>query len=824
MASLSFILQIDASYQEVIKERAQNESRAGINDSSNNCNANMTQNMAVLESTHRQFELAVQEAELVLPESSDGQMHLFSPHSNQILQAAKIHNSGDQNIHCKPRSSFTRSEIESDSGVESINSDLQRHHLQNSPVYSPVGTYANPPSSSSSSYHIPETIQNRTENSITEKHFSTSQPNQKPITASESLVPSSLVPTMDLQAINDIESNFPDVFGHASDCQLQSFSDLIEAETLQLFGTVDPTNTPTNHIPSVNSTKSSTSGPLPQKSNNQEASIQSIDEAYPNMSITNDMEIVVSEGQLNNPTIIENTSLQSITKANSSENSNEEQELVSYNDFYKDLQSSQTQAEENINENSSKLHMTSKITPLKRKATNKECLDKSKNKKAKINDSGFVKTKCNLKDENNISSVGMQSLKESFISNRLKKDTETRMEKDKTESSKSLGDIENTVETVSAFELEGNFHNRVIGEKDNSSKECCLKPNTEKLHHNSTDVNKLRKYKPGPKSRKRRLSDKLDEGNSSTNRDVNPKVDLLGTIRRKYPVNRNATNKCNEPENVIEADLQQEYSPLVNKERTKDKDANKIEVKLNKDVSAQYHKQIIYEMGAHEINGDEFKKPTLIIESNDCSEDYEMCKDRDSSPSKRVSAEEERTSPLKSNEIESNLQTCIEACLPALTLSKQGNNRSETGSLPRNEFDKSSLSGSSISERKDGKNYIFKSSKVKMASNEVDITEKVKQFSLQLKALRKVHEKENTKASHSHKDAKVMSTDAVYSNGFSDKESKPNVIPYQPATSLAKPSTSPVPKQGQTNGPYECSKCGRKYQYENFLKVHIKRC
>ena len=47
-------------------------------------------------------------------------------------------------------------------------------------------------------------------------------------------------------------------------------------------------------------------------------------------------------------------------------------------------------------------------------------------------------------------------------------------------------------------------------------------------------------------------------------------------------------------------------------------------------------------MGAHEINGDEFKKPTLRIESNDCSEDYEMCKDRDLSPSKSVSAEEER--------------------------------------------------------------------------------------------------------------------------------------------------------------------------------------
>ena len=101
------------------------------------------QNIAALENTHRQFELAVQEAELVLPEPSDLQSGYPLSNSNSITHTAKIHNTNDDRNPntIRPRNSTTRSDIESDSGIESINSDLQRHQFQNSPLYSPIGMY-----------------------------------------------------------------------------------------------------------------------------------------------------------------------------------------------------------------------------------------------------------------------------------------------------------------------------------------------------------------------------------------------------------------------------------------------------------------------------------------------------------------------------------------------------------------------------------------------------------------------------------------------------------------------------------------------------------
>ena len=125
----------------------------------------MHHNLEILENTHRQFEIAVHEAELVLPESSDNSVDLLSACLNPITTTAKMHNNVEQTISSKQTNSTTRSDIESDSGIESINSDLQRQQFQASPLYSPIGmcgkTFTSP--SPSSSNHINDNSNNKKE-------------------------------------------------------------------------------------------------------------------------------------------------------------------------------------------------------------------------------------------------------------------------------------------------------------------------------------------------------------------------------------------------------------------------------------------------------------------------------------------------------------------------------------------------------------------------------------------------------------------------------------------------------------------------------------
>ena len=69
-----------------------------------------------LENTHKAFELAVQSAELIVPESLE--TSYFLPNTNVMSNNEKHNVSDSQNYSGQLRNSTTRSDIESDSGVE----------------------------------------------------------------------------------------------------------------------------------------------------------------------------------------------------------------------------------------------------------------------------------------------------------------------------------------------------------------------------------------------------------------------------------------------------------------------------------------------------------------------------------------------------------------------------------------------------------------------------------------------------------------------------------------------------------------------------------
>jgi len=158
-----------------------------------------------------------------------------------------------------------------------------------------------------------------------------------------------------------------------------------------------------------------------------------------------------------------------------------------------------------------------------------------------------------------------------------------------------------------------------------------------------------------------------------------------------------------------------------------------------------------------------------------------------------------------------NLLTCIDACFPSLAEQKK-KTHSERGPLSKIDSHRK-LKASSFQKAKENevqtKHQHFSStlSKVNGIKQQTEIQETVKQFSEHLKALRKGHEHDTL---------------------TSEKEEKNVTIEFITPTkkSFQCPSlfTKDTQNQKQEINAYVCPKCGRKYQYENFLKVHMKRC
>ena len=201
--------------------------------------------------------MAVQEAELVLPEPTDLKNEFMSTNSDHGPKPEIICKPGNKQIHVKLRNSTTKSDIESDSGVESVNS----HQFQNSPpLYSPNGLYSKPLTSPSTHHYSVDAVVNDKKSTEVLNLTPIQNPKGPQINNSDN---SCLVQTSyydfkanELDSINDIESNFPGVFGHCSNGELPTFSDIIEAETLNLFGNDDPSSS-INHFASDNNTNNS---------------------------------------------------------------------------------------------------------------------------------------------------------------------------------------------------------------------------------------------------------------------------------------------------------------------------------------------------------------------------------------------------------------------------------------------------------------------------------------------------------------------------------------------------------------------------------------
>ena len=101
--------------------------------------------------------MAVQEAELVLSEPTDLKNLFMSTNSDHGPKPELICKPGNKQIHVKLRNSTTKSDIESDSGVESVNS----HQFQNSPpLYSPNGLYSKPLTSPSTHHYSVDPVVN----------------------------------------------------------------------------------------------------------------------------------------------------------------------------------------------------------------------------------------------------------------------------------------------------------------------------------------------------------------------------------------------------------------------------------------------------------------------------------------------------------------------------------------------------------------------------------------------------------------------------------------------------------------------------------------
>jgi len=168
-------------------------------------------------------------------------------------------------------------------------------------------------------------------------------------------------------------------------------------------------------------------------------------------------------------------------------------------------------------------------------------------------------------------------------------------------------------------------------------------------------------------------------------------------------------------------------------------------------------------------------------------------------------------SPMKNNEIESNLLTCIDACFPKTAEEKKNSVLEGESSLRNNSQRKSKLTSSlKCDTKEDGIESLSQSSKnLRLnvtAKDSEEVKETFKQFSGQLKTLRKSHEHD------------VVISDKVEKQETMNIEATP--------TKLTKHSSifSKEVQKVQDDKTFACPKCGRKYQYENFLKVHMKRC
>ena len=709
-----------------------------------------------LENTHKAFELAVQSAELVVPESLE--TSYFLPNTNVMSSNEKQEISDSQNYSGQLRNSTTRSDIESDSGVESVNS----HHFQNSPLYSPMQTinknYTSPSPSTIMINHERDEVSGESNLSAKEP-LNVQKSKQSTVSSLGFEAPTFLsntdYKTNHLDSINTIESNFPDVFGGSNQNEMPSFSDMIEAETLKMFGdqsegahysdntfssnvcTSDTTNDKSKISISTKctDTKSPINGHFPSEPNYNDYNQDDLGLTRISKSIPNSEKL---ESSMLNCT---SANAKRLTYSNSDvkENSNTREEMAKRKDV------------RNIIPTGSTKNLVSK----KRKIMNAEENHDLSFKKAKVQDTKFQEP---TQPPRHIRNIEHKKL---YNKNEEEKNLEN-VEFGRTE-------VENNATSSGNFgvETKSTFLDNVSTEQKNISKseyanDTGQRNMVARASEGQSSKVKNKRLRPGPKSKVQKLEKILED------------------------------EECLAENSVLENERHFTSQPKVENCDNKNKKEAKTEAKggyFRRELLNELHKSITDDQDNCVV------AKTAFLRKNGT----------------KSSTESAKKNILKKNEIKSNLLTCIDACFPSLAEQKR---KTHSERIPLSKIDSHrKLKSSSFHKAKENevetKHQHSNStlSKVNGMKQQTEIKETVKQFSEHLKALRKGHE---------------------YDTSTYEKEPKNEVVESNTPTkkSLQCPSlfTKDTHSHKQEINAYVCPKCGRKYQYENFLKVHMKRC
>ena len=265
-------------------------------------------------------------------------------------------------------------------------------------------------------------------------------------------------------------------------------------------------------------------------------------------------------------------------------------------------------------------------------------------------------------------------------------------------------------------------------------------------------------------------------------------------------------SKVQKPEKILEDEDCLEESSVLENDRhfTPQPKVENCDIKNKKDAKT-------------EAKGGYFRRELLNELHKSITDDQENCVvartalSRKNGTKSSTESGEAKKNILKKNEIKSNLLTCINACFPSLAEQKK-KTHSERGPLSKSDCHRH-VKSSSFQKAKENevetKHQASCStlSKVNGIKQQTEIKETVKQFSEHLKALRKGHEHD------------ILTSKEEQKNETFEKNTPTKKLPQCPSL-----FTKDIQSQKQEINSYACPKCGRKYQYENFLKVHMKRC
>ena len=828
--------------------------------------------LAVLENTHRQFEMDVDEEDLLLA-TADGSFNLIE----WITSDTKTNTNDNrtQNI-SKGSNSTIKTDIESDSGVESTISD-QRQQFHSSPLCSPIangGKTFTPPSNN--------VTENQTNNANTahigiDGHLVIPQQNvHSPISQKYKSSISTAVDSTHNEdyciEFNYIESDFPAISVQQSNGELAYFSVIIEAETSKLFesdNSISSKPIKTNDFTKENSTSSETETLHDIQENCDDTAQCEVQLSYKaklvnENGIDNTPQAVVipivskEANAINSTSSVEyfgqHVPLENQTTANAlpadykmykgqpdkNKHNSSVPYLLSPSKSKKPIltrTATGNQMEEDDRDKSSKqIRLEDSIEPTKEI---KILMAPSKNKNKSNNDLFIPEQADDTVDDSKILGTNEKDLctNNSYILSDGKEKQSIKVA--------GVG-IDNASNTTSFAECLTSKNRRCqiqsFGNHDGVKRVKGSVPTDHRFEdgmHGKFKIPTYKNYsklhKPKPKSKapafKANIRNNVPDGYPSKRAHVqsNATKDKLNKNCITPPEYGTYTDDKGEPSppsfssgSVILQTKSRQTKKSCLGEKPADPISNKIftyeEVNIRHDMSGEKSKASL------------LKRQKCKYKYNPRSQNCEIYNSTTQTTPKISSAEvlEERFStPLQPNEMEGNLLTCIEACIPALTANVVDQENMQGGDKKCGGVDKFPEQKATFAKGEE----VNKTSKQSLkyhqmlSHKEENAKEKIKQFSQRLKALRECYENKQAMGNGNAANKKCLETKRMQPeynpNSIANSNSKHFPMPK---TKLADTNSGHSQDQTSKSTPFECKKCGRRYQYENFLKVHIKRC